>query len=208
MPVSKGLGTIVDSCEDRLLIGGMLLPNIQPNRYKPMHLSTTRTFFSAVLALVSFVVFSGCATIFTGTTDEVRIDSDPPGARIFIDGIERGETPDTIEIKRSGIGNREVTLRLDGYEPYTFVLQKEFNAVSVINLFNPLFWAVDVATGSVTRYSPLGYDMTLEESSGQAMLLKDIQRDEMGRIVLPETAPGQDTLTLEDAEQGLRLVFK
>lgn len=173
-----------------------------------MLVSTTRSLTSTALALLFFVTFSGCATILTGTSDEVRIDSDPPGARIFIDGIERGQTPDTIEIKRPGISKTEVTLRLDGYEPYTFILQKEFNAVSVINLLNPLFWAVDVATGSVTRYNPKGYDITLDESSSQAVLLKDLPRDEAGRILLPETPQGKETLTLHDAEQGLRLVFK
>lgn len=165
-------------------------------------------FSTAALACLFLLTASGCATIFTGTSDDVRFDSDPPGARIFINGIERGQTPDTIEIDRAGLGKTEVTLRLDGYEPYTFILEEEFNTVSVINLFNPLFWAIDVATGSVTKYNPLGYDITLDADSEQALLLKDVPRDEAGRIVLPDTPQGSDTLVLEDDKQGLRLVFK
>jgi hypothetical protein len=52
---------------------------------------------------------------------------------------------------------------LDGFHTRTFSLSKEFNAVSVLNLFGILGWAVDVATGSVMKYDQKAYSIELEE---------------------------------------------
>ncbi len=47
---------------------------------------------------------------------EFFIRSEPPGALVFVDGISRGETP--LEIPLVYYGEREVELRLDGFEVY------------------------------------------------------------------------------------------
>ncbi len=155
-----------------------------------------------LMLLLVGVSASGCATIFTGTHDEVTIRSEPEGATIYIDGLEEGQTPATLDIKRPGVTKTEVTLRLDGYEPTTFVLRKEFNAVSVINLACVLCWAVDVATGAVTKYRPSGYDVELDPE-GRAYRMNDLPRDEQGRYLLPEE--GEQALI--NLPQGLSLVF-
>ncbi len=164
-------------------------------------MSTKRTL--AILLVVAFLI-PGCATLFTGTSDEITFETEPAGARVFVDGIDYGVTPATMDITRSGIGDREIMLRLDGYEPYTFKLNKEFNAVSVINIF---FWPgfiVDVATGAVTRYRPLGYIIDLRPE-GRVHRLDALPRDDAGRYLLPD---GQERVVVQDAELGLKLVFE
>ena len=153
--------------------------------------------------LLAGVFTSGCATIFTGSYDEVSIRSEPEGAVIYIDGLEGGRTPDTIYIKKPGLGKTEVTLRLDGYEPRTFVLRKEFNAISVINLACVVCWIVDVATGAVTNYNPQGYDIELTPEE-EAYHLDDLPRDEQGRYVVP--VHGEQAV-VKDESLGLSLVF-
>ena len=150
------------------------------------------------------LLFAGCATVFTGTYDEVEIRSEPDGALIFIDGVEEGRTPAYLDIKRPGFGETEVELRLEGYEPRTFVLRKEFNGVSVINLTCLICWAIDVATGSVTKYKPLGYDVELDVE-GEAYRMEDLPQDEQGRyvIVLEKT-----DIVVDDPTHGLHLVFR
>ena len=69
---------------------------------------------------------TSCATIFTGTTDDVYINSNPSGAEIYIDGLKVGKTPATLTIKRPGLSDKEVVLKLDGYERRTFILKKSF----------------------------------------------------------------------------------
>ena len=157
-----------------------------------------------LLAVLLVGVFTpGCATVFPGTYDEVTIRSEPEGALIYIDGLEEGRTPATLDIKRPGIGKTEVTLRLDGYEPRTFVLRSAFNAVSVVNLACVLCWAVDVATGSVTKYRPQGYDIELAPE-GQAYQMDDLPRDAQGRYIVPIEG---DQALVNDVSLGLSLVF-
>lgn len=163
-----------------------------------------RKCLGAGLLFLFTLYLGGCATIFSGTKDDIRIDSDPQGALILIDGLERGRTPETVTVKRPGIGDTEVTLKLDGYESRTFTLQKEFNAISVLNLFGMVGWAVDVATGAVTRYSPLGYDLELEPA-GTSLNIEDLQRDETGRLIIP--GANSDNVTVIDTKAGVSVVF-
>ncbi len=46
----------------------------------------------------------------------ISVDSKPSGARIFVDGEDRGRTP--VDLRDVPVGYRSITLVLDGYEPY------------------------------------------------------------------------------------------
>lgn len=164
-----------------------------------------RTAATLFALLIAGTILPGCATIFTGTHDDVTFNSEPEGARVFIDGIERGRTPTTIGVSRSAFNDTEVTLRMDGYEDRTFLLDKSFNAVSILNLFGLLGWAVDFATGAVMKYDPKGYDITLDRTSS-AHNLDSLEKDARGAYQLPaSTAP---SVIIHDAENGLTLLFE
>ncbi len=113
-----------------------------------------------ILLLAAIPLLGGCATIFTGTSDSITIITNPPGAQIYVNGLERGQTPNTVRVKRN-LSSADITLRLEGHETRTFTLEQEFNAVSVLNLFNILFWGIDAATGSLMRYRPQMYEINL-----------------------------------------------
>lgn len=42
--------------------------------------------------------------------------------------------------------------RLEGYETRMIMLEKSFNAVSVINLLNVIEWVIDGLTGAVQQF--------------------------------------------------------
>ena len=113
-----------------------------------------------MLLMFPIIAFSSCATILTGTTTPVTFKSNVP-AKVEFDGVEMGQTPYTTKVKRSF--NGVVTMRADGYESKNFELQKSFNAVAVVNLFNLLFWGVDFLTGSVNKFDKKGYEISLEK---------------------------------------------
>ena len=50
------------------------------------------------------------------------------------------------------ISEKLVEFRMDGYETKVIALDRKFNIVSIINLIDPLGWAIDAATGSLMRY--------------------------------------------------------
>ena len=102
------------------------------------------------------VISTSCATVFTGTKQKVAIDSNPQGAEIIINGQQMGVTPATIKVDRELdallYGGKEIQFELAGYKNYGYILDARLNTVSIINFFNPVFWAIDIASGAVTKY--------------------------------------------------------
>jgi hypothetical protein len=78
-----------------------------------------------VPALVLIMIFSGCATIVDGTSQPVTFNSEPNRAKIFINGMQMGVTPLTIQVKRSK--NTVIVAKKDGYEEQQMPLQTKVN---------------------------------------------------------------------------------
>jgi hypothetical protein len=122
-----------------------------------------------ILAIVSTFLMTSCATIFTGTKDTIRIDSNPEGAKVYIDGIQVCKTPCTTTVQRS-LSDKLLKIKLAGYETRVIGLTKEFNTVSIINLGNLIGWVIDAATGSLIKYDKKGYDIELEKDNRTSLL--------------------------------------
>tara|TARA_B110001454_G_C12618692_1_gene391910 strand:+ start:346 stop:852 length:507 start_codon:yes stop_codon:yes gene_type:complete len=156
----------------------------------------------SIVIIVSTLLMTGCATIFTGTSDDIYINSNPSGAEIMIGGLKVGKTPATLTIKRPGFNDKEVVLKLDGYERRTFILKKSFNSVAILNLAGILGWAIDFATGSIYKYEPKSYEIDLETL---AFNIDDLPHDKFGRIEIPN---GNQPIMVVDSETGVQLLFK
>lgn len=113
------------------------------------------------LSIIALLSLNSCATIFTGTKQTVLFKSEPAGATIEIDGIHRGMTPVELKLRKS-FDPSSITLKKEGYEPIYFKPTTNFNVVSILNLFNPLFWAIDGVTGAMMRYDLKIYDLPLK----------------------------------------------
>lgn len=120
------------------------------------------TLFS--LAMISTLMMTSCATIFTGTKDNISFNSKPEGAKVMVKGLERCITPCTTSIQRS-LNNEQVELQLDGYNTKTFALERKFNGVTLINILvgGIIGFGVDAATGSMMKYDKKAYDLELEQ---------------------------------------------
>ena len=105
-------------------------------------------------------MLSSCSTLFTGTKQTVQINSTPSGAKVQVDGIDRGVTPASIKLKRRSDG-QTITLNKEGFETKSFQPETSFNYVSILNLFNLLFWGIDAATGALWKYDPKVYQIEL-----------------------------------------------
>ncbi len=73
---------------------------------QPRH---ARYAWSIVVAVVA-IVLSGCATLFTRPSQQVPIDSEPPGAQVFVDGSFVGTTPITLQLEKRS--EYEIVLRI------------------------------------------------------------------------------------------------
>ena len=116
-----------------------------------------------IVAVASMTMLSSCATMFTGTTQKVTITSNPPAADVIINGVTRGVTPLELSIKKE-IKGQPIELKKGGYESKTFMPTTTFNSTAILNIFTGLVgFAVDYATGSLMKYDPTTYDLTLEK---------------------------------------------
>ena len=107
------------------------------------------------------LLLTSCATIFTGSTQTIAINSTPSDAKVEVNGLNYGRTPTTIKMKRAMEGDF-IKVSKEGYKPVLFQPQTSINPVAIINLLNGLFWLIDLLTGAVWRYSPAMYDIILE----------------------------------------------
>jgi hypothetical protein len=126
-------------------------------------------FRKLALALAGSALLSACATIVTGTTQIIKVDSNPQGARIFTaekitehgktvyaNRAEAGVTPGTVGIPRK---DGAVLLEKEGYEP-TEVPLKQGMAGWVwgdIVLLSLLSTSIDTSTGAAKEYDPGEY---------------------------------------------------
>lgn len=152
----------------------------------------------------AFVLFSsGCATLFSGTDEEITFNSSPSGADVVVDGIVVGTTPTTVEIDRPGLEDQDVTIELDGYETRTFELDKEFNTISILNIFVWPGFVVDALTGALFRYDKDTYSVNLE-TGAISLRLDELERGMSGEYLLPNV---DEPVEVVDARTGLKVVF-
>lgn len=120
---------------------------------------------SALLLSITLLV-SSCASIVHGTSQDIPVNSDPSGARILVNGEDKGATPTTLNLKRGR--DYQLVFRLDGYEDVTLNLERKFLAGSSVvgNIFSwgLLGIVIDVANGAAYELTPEELDATLRQN--------------------------------------------
>lgn len=115
-------------------------------------------------SLASLLLFSSCASIFTGSKRSVLFESNPSGAKVYVNGFEKGTTPVQIEVKAED----RIDFKLDGYKERVVVMDHKFNLVAILNGFSIIGWGIDALTGSLKRVDTKYVKVDLEASSGQS----------------------------------------
>ncbi len=103
--------------------------------------------------IISALSLSSCSTIFCGSKAKVTFDSDiEERATLYIDGRKYQSVtfPYTVKIPR-GFDETIVKVEAEGYEEQTIYIDKKFNPISIINLFDVLGWGIDAATGAMMK---------------------------------------------------------
>ncbi|MBS0595683.1 MAG: hypothetical protein JSR84_19715 [Proteobacteria bacterium] len=109
-------------------------------------------------AVTSVLLASGCATVTTGTTQAVGVNTDPQGADCHFsrDGKLVGRvnpTPGTMQIGK-GYGNVAVSCKKDGFDELAGTIGSEFQAMTLGNILlgGIIGIAVDAASGALMKY--------------------------------------------------------
>jgi hypothetical protein len=114
---------------------------------------------TSLLALTGLAQ-TGCATLFAGGPDTVQVTSNPPGARVNVDGRDVGVTPMVVTLDRDG-NQGLIRLEAPGYQPAVVQRAKTFNTIAILNCLGVLGWIIDLATGNVKKFddSPINVNL-------------------------------------------------
>jgi hypothetical protein len=118
---------------------------------------------TCLLASVFMACLTGCATVFHGTEQTVHVTSNPPGATVEVNGLERGVTPVDVSVKK-GFTGETIVLKKAGYETKSFQPAVKFDPISLVNIFAVIGFGVDAVTGAMMEYAPATYDVPLTKN--------------------------------------------
>jgi hypothetical protein len=131
---------------------------------------------SALLAGV-LLTTTGCATIMSGTHQEVPVNVQPAGAIVCVDGTDVGRAPLTVDLKRKEA--HVLMLEKDGYRPEVFLVGTAPNPWTVFNVYplillpGPIGVLVDALTGAVYDMYPARVYVALEELDSIPAVLRN-----------------------------------
>ena len=141
---------------------------------------------SIIAMTMTIMLTTSCASIFTGSKRKVMFESDPPGAKVFVNGQEKGQTPVKLKVSAED----RIDFRLDSYSEKVVVLDSQFNFVCILNGFNLLGWGIDALTGSLKRVDTKYVKVTLENSKKTAFMnfmkngnITKVNVDEKNKII-------------------------
>lgn len=122
---------------------------------------------SYALCLSGILLFTSCGTIFTASKQTITFAGEP-GVEIYYHGakiakIDDGGTGSTRFRKK--LSGETLVAKKEGYKNSPVQLDATFNAVSILNLLNPLAWAIDLATGKCCKWDNTVIEVNMEEST-------------------------------------------
>lgn len=113
-----------------------------------------------VPAILAAGTLCGCATLFCGTSEEVRIDSMPSGANVFLNGKNVGKTPLKVELDRDT--HPLIVLSQAGFPDTRVQIDWTMNPVVLTDVFTGVFFffgfpitgiIYDVRSGAACSYA-------------------------------------------------------
>jgi hypothetical protein len=113
-----------------------------------------------LIAVFSFVMLSGCATIVDPGPDHVSVNSNPSGAQVYLNGERVGVTPTTVSLDREESGR--IRIEKSGYESVSVERSKEFNGW-VIGSICLGIWpiVIDMVTDNDQKFETSPVNVTL-----------------------------------------------
>jgi len=121
---------------------------------------------SIIAMALTFLMTTSCASILTGSKRKVLFETEPSGAKVFVNGFEKGKTPVQLKVR----ADDRIDFRLDDYKERVVVMDSKFNLVAILNGIGILGWGIDALTGSLKRVDTKYVKVTLEKSEKTAFI--------------------------------------
>jgi hypothetical protein len=141
---------------------------------------------SIIAMVLTMMLSSSCASIISGSKRKVLFETDPPGAKVFVNGMEKGITPVQLKVKAED----RIDFKLADYQEKIVVMDSKFNLVAILNGFSIIGWGIDALTGSLKRVDTKYVKVTLEQSEKSAFInymkngsVSEVKIDEKNKII-------------------------
>jgi hypothetical protein len=119
---------------------------------KSLKKTLRNTAYSGLAALT--LLSTSCATVVSGTSQDISINTEPVGADIKVNGMHYGKTPSIVNIKRKG--SHSISLSKEGYHTIGRPLSKSLNwwVTGNILIGGLIGLVVDFASGGAYKLYP------------------------------------------------------
>jgi hypothetical protein len=113
------------------------------------------------VAVIAVIGLSGCATIFSGSSQQVSFHSNPDGATVKVGENIIGKTPMTTSLKRKS--GQVITFEKEGYNAVNTDMATKLNPVFFGNILigGLIGTSTDISSGAIMEYAPSQYMVTL-----------------------------------------------
>lgn len=114
-----------------------------------------------VIPVVAASLVNGCATIISGTDQNLTFDSEPDGATVSVAGKVVGKTPMSVQLKKET--NQSLTFEKEGYKTHTTQLATKMDGWFWGNILigGLLGSTTDGVSGAANEYAPDQYYVSL-----------------------------------------------
>ena len=117
---------------------------------------------TVIVMVALMLLYSGCATIFSGGREDISFSSEPSGAKVLVNGQNEGVTPVTLAFKKG----KEYTIEFvkEGFNSKTLRLSYSIGAGwLILDILSGLLGVIiDAATGNWNGFELDTYKANLE----------------------------------------------
>lgn len=136
------------------------------------------------LYLLSFLLLTACGTLFNGGSQDMKFDSNVKGVELYVDGARVCKTPCVYPVERRA-SSFVVVAKKKGYEEQYQTVRSSWSKITLLNLWFPLSWTTDLASGGMWKYDRDGIYIEMEkEERNTAQLEQDKKDKETRRFAL------------------------
>lgn len=113
--------------------------------------------YVVIPVIIFSLLASSCATIIHGSHQKVSVSSDPPGARVYLNGVPTNAvTPAKITVPRKA-GAHTIKFERPGYQDYSYLLTNRFNGLVLLDFCWIFPGIIDVAVGAHNVYDKIAF---------------------------------------------------
>ncbi len=127
----------------------------------PVTASMSQRAIVAIL-IASHLALTGCS-IFSGSTQPLMVNSDPPGAQVLINGTAAGTTPLQYQVPRRG--DLTVEVQKTGYKTQSRLTGRKLSSIGIVDVIGGAFFLLPllglIAPGAWEQ-DPSTFGLTLE----------------------------------------------